>query len=171
MKWTKLRLSYKNPEQNVFYSEHIVLQVAGYSFPIRFCCSNLSKVCVKLAGKYTVCFEYLCVCLYGCVLTVHRSALNDFQRSEGRELVPWKADRVTLLPGITLEECAKRCSESLDCRSHNPTISVYLSNHTYFEFLAQTTQPVTDNYWNRTNVHHLNVKSTTFNSTVMEKWS
>lgn len=65
----------------------------------------------------------VCLCLYGCVLTVHRSALNDFQRSEGRELVPRKADRATLLPGITLEECAKRCSESLDCRSHNPAIS------------------------------------------------
>ncbi|XP_066521100.1 hepatocyte growth factor-like protein isoform X2 [Hoplias malabaricus] len=52
---------------------------------------------------------------------VHRSALNDFQRSEGRELVlkPWNADRLTLLPGITLEDCAKRCSHSLDCRAFN----------------------------------------------------
>ncbi|KAI4876739.1 hypothetical protein NFI96_007592 [Prochilodus magdalenae] len=54
-------------------------------------------------------------------LPVHRSALNDFQRSEGRELVlkSWNADRLTLLPGITLEECAKRCTQSQDCRAFN----------------------------------------------------
>ncbi|XP_062853582.1 hepatocyte growth factor-like protein [Trichomycterus rosablanca] len=55
------------------------------------------------------------------VSTVQRSALNDFQRSEGRELVlkSWNADHLILLPGITLEECAKRCSQSPDCRAFN----------------------------------------------------
>lgn len=50
--------------------------------------------------------------------TGYRSPLNDFQRSEGRELVPtsWNSIRVVLLPGLNLEECASRCSRSLDCR-------------------------------------------------------
>ncbi|XP_016352287.1 hepatocyte growth factor-like protein isoform X1 [Sinocyclocheilus anshuiensis] len=55
--------------------------------------------------------------------TVHafRSALNDFQRSEGRELVlkSWNVNRPTELPGITLEDCAKRCTESPECRAFN----------------------------------------------------
>ncbi|XP_058633832.1 hepatocyte growth factor-like protein [Onychostoma macrolepis] len=55
--------------------------------------------------------------------TVHafRSALNDFQRSEGRELVlkSWNVNRLTELPGITLEDCAKRCTESPECRAFN----------------------------------------------------
>ncbi|XP_076870082.1 hepatocyte growth factor-like protein [Brachyhypopomus gauderio] len=57
---------------------------------------------------------------YG-VVQEHRSALNDFQRSEGRELVlkPWNADRETLHPAITLEECAKKCKLSPDCRAFN----------------------------------------------------
>lgn len=50
--------------------------------------------------------------------TGYRSPLNDFQRSEGRELVPtaWNSARVLLLPGQNLEDCATRCSQSLDCR-------------------------------------------------------
>ena len=53
-----------------------------------------------------------------CQHTGYRSPLNDFQRSEGRELVatPWNAARVLLLPGLNLEDCATRCSQSLDCR-------------------------------------------------------
>uniref|UniRef100_A0A8C2HH36 Macrophage stimulating 1 n=1 Tax=Cyprinus carpio TaxID=7962 RepID=A0A8C2HH36_CYPCA len=55
--------------------------------------------------------------------TVHafRSALNDFQRSEGRELVlkSWNVNRLTEFPGITLEDCAKRCTESPECRAFN----------------------------------------------------
>lgn len=53
-----------------------------------------------------------------CTKTGYRSALNDFQRSEGRELVPtsWNSDRVQMLPGLNLEDCATRCSQSLDCR-------------------------------------------------------
>ncbi|XP_026068758.1 hepatocyte growth factor-like protein isoform X1 [Carassius auratus] len=55
--------------------------------------------------------------------TVHafRSALNDFQRSEGRELVlkSWNVNRLTELPGITLEDCAKRCTQSPECRAFN----------------------------------------------------
>uniref|UniRef100_A0A8C9T127 Macrophage stimulating 1 n=1 Tax=Scleropages formosus TaxID=113540 RepID=A0A8C9T127_SCLFO len=63
-----------------------------------------------------------------CAFTIHggqpkeyRSPLNDFQRSEGRELVPkaWNADRIVQLPGLSLEECAKRCSLTLDCRAFN----------------------------------------------------
>uniref|UniRef100_A0A674PQJ0 Macrophage stimulating 1 n=1 Tax=Takifugu rubripes TaxID=31033 RepID=A0A674PQJ0_TAKRU len=47
--------------------------------------------------------------------------LNDFQRSEGRELVPtsWNTARVSLLYSLTLEDCAQRCSKSLDCRAFN----------------------------------------------------
>uniref|UniRef100_A0A8C6P418 Macrophage stimulating 1 n=1 Tax=Nothobranchius furzeri TaxID=105023 RepID=A0A8C6P418_NOTFU len=47
--------------------------------------------------------------------------LNDFQRSEGRELVPspWNVARVQMLPGLSLEDCATRCSQSLDCRAFN----------------------------------------------------
>uniref|UniRef100_A0A674ET40 Macrophage stimulating 1 n=1 Tax=Salmo trutta TaxID=8032 RepID=A0A674ET40_SALTR len=47
--------------------------------------------------------------------------LNDFQRSEGRELVPtsWNSARVLILPGLTLEDCARRCSHTLDCRAFN----------------------------------------------------
>ncbi|XP_063071523.1 hepatocyte growth factor-like protein [Engraulis encrasicolus] len=57
-----------------------------------------------------------------------RSALNDYQRSEGRELVAvWNADRVRLLTGLTLEQCAQTCTEGLDCRAFNyetrPSIS------------------------------------------------
>uniref|UniRef100_A0A673JFD0 Hepatocyte growth factor-like protein n=1 Tax=Sinocyclocheilus rhinocerous TaxID=307959 RepID=A0A673JFD0_9TELE len=54
-----------------------------------------------------------------CVFTAFRSALNDFQRSEGRELVlkSWNVNRLTELPGITLEDCAKRCTESPECRA------------------------------------------------------
>ncbi|KAG5274258.1 hypothetical protein AALO_G00134080 [Alosa alosa] len=58
-----------------------------------------------------------------------RSALNDYQRSEGRELVakPWNVDRVRLIPGLTLEQCAQRCTEGTDCRAFNyetrPTIA------------------------------------------------
>ncbi|XP_036839179.1 hepatocyte growth factor-like protein [Oncorhynchus mykiss] len=50
-----------------------------------------------------------------------RSPLNDFQRSEGRELVPtsWNSARVLMLPGLTLEDCARRCSHTLDCRAFN----------------------------------------------------
>uniref|UniRef100_A0A671SKK9 Hepatocyte growth factor-like protein n=1 Tax=Sinocyclocheilus anshuiensis TaxID=1608454 RepID=A0A671SKK9_9TELE len=50
-----------------------------------------------------------------------RSALNDFQRSEGRELVlkSWNVNRLTEFPGITLEDCAKRCTESPECRAFN----------------------------------------------------
>ncbi|CAB1353400.1 unnamed protein product, partial [Coregonus sp. 'balchen'] len=46
-----------------------------------------------------------------------RCPLNDFQRSEGRELVPtsWNSARVLILPGLTLEDCARRCSNTLDC--------------------------------------------------------
>ncbi|XP_006631118.3 hepatocyte growth factor-like protein [Lepisosteus oculatus] len=57
----------------------------------------------------------------GGLVTGYRSPLNDFQRSEGRELVPLKGsvDRVRPLPGVSLEECAKQCSESLDCRAFN----------------------------------------------------
>uniref|UniRef100_A0A672N913 Hepatocyte growth factor-like protein n=1 Tax=Sinocyclocheilus grahami TaxID=75366 RepID=A0A672N913_SINGR len=56
-----------------------------------------------------------------CVFTAFRSALNDFQRSEGRELVlkSWNVNRLTELPGITLEDCAKRCTESPECRAFN----------------------------------------------------
>lgn len=58
--------------------------------------------------------------------TGYRSPLNDFQRSEGRELVPtaWNSARVLLLPGLNLEDCATRCSQSLDCRypSFNSTL-------------------------------------------------
>ncbi|XP_036388835.1 hepatocyte growth factor-like protein [Megalops cyprinoides] len=65
----------------------------------------------------------LCAALVFCgqVATGYRSPLNDFQRSEGRELVPksWNMDRMQLLPGLTLEECAKRCSQSLECRAFN----------------------------------------------------
>lgn len=48
----------------------------------------------------------------------YHSPLNDFQRSEGRELVPtsWNSARVSLLYGLNLEECAQRCSQSLECR-------------------------------------------------------
>ncbi|XP_037346167.2 hepatocyte growth factor-like protein isoform X1 [Pungitius pungitius] len=58
-----------------------------------------------------------------------RSLLNDFQRSEGRELAPtpWNSARVLLLPGLNLEDCATRCAQSLDCRAFNyetrPTVS------------------------------------------------
>uniref|UniRef100_A0A8C5HMR1 Hepatocyte growth factor-like protein n=1 Tax=Gouania willdenowi TaxID=441366 RepID=A0A8C5HMR1_GOUWI len=54
-------------------------------------------------------------------LTGYRSPLNDFQRSEGRELVPtsWNSARVQIIPGLNLEECATRCSQSLDCRAFN----------------------------------------------------
>uniref|UniRef100_A0A8D0D7Q3 Macrophage stimulating 1 n=1 Tax=Sander lucioperca TaxID=283035 RepID=A0A8D0D7Q3_SANLU len=61
--------------------------------------------------------------------TGYRSPLNDFQRSEGRELVPtpWNSARVLMLPGLNLEDCATRCSQSLDCRAFNyetrPTVS------------------------------------------------
>ncbi|KAG8007719.1 Hepatocyte growth factor-like protein [Nibea albiflora] len=61
--------------------------------------------------------------------TGYRSPLNDFQRSEGRELVPtaWNSARVLLLPGLNLEDCATRCSQSLDCRAFNyetrPTVT------------------------------------------------
>lgn len=50
--------------------------------------------------------------------TGYRSPLNDFQRSEGRELVPtsWNSARVSTLPGLNLEDCATRCSQTLDCR-------------------------------------------------------
>uniref|UniRef100_A0A4W4EQC4 Macrophage stimulating 1 n=1 Tax=Electrophorus electricus TaxID=8005 RepID=A0A4W4EQC4_ELEEL len=70
----------------------------------------------------------MCVFLSG--FPAHRSALNDFQRSEGRELIlkPWNVDREILHPGITLEECAKKCKVSPDCRFHNPTL---LSHHPY----------------------------------------
>uniref|UniRef100_A0A8C7XYQ0 Macrophage stimulating 1 n=1 Tax=Oryzias sinensis TaxID=183150 RepID=A0A8C7XYQ0_9TELE len=59
----------------------------------------------------------------------YRSPLNDFQRSEGRELVPtsWNSNLVQMLPNLNLEECASRCSQSLDCRAFNyetrPTVS------------------------------------------------
>lgn len=58
---------------------------------------------------------YFCFC---CTTTAYRSSLNDFQRSEGRELVPtsWNSARVWMLPGLHLEDCATRCSSSLDCR-------------------------------------------------------
>uniref|UniRef100_A0A667X0W7 Macrophage stimulating 1 n=1 Tax=Myripristis murdjan TaxID=586833 RepID=A0A667X0W7_9TELE len=51
----------------------------------------------------------------------YRSPLNDFQRSEGRELVPtpWNSARVVILPGLNLEDCATRCSQSLECRAFN----------------------------------------------------
>ena len=66
-------------------------------------------------------------------LTGYRSPLNDFQRSEGRELVPtaWNAARVVLLPGINLEDCATRCSQSLDCRYPTFTLTQqpYHRNH------------------------------------------
>ncbi|XP_064822910.1 hepatocyte growth factor-like protein [Oncorhynchus masou masou] len=50
-----------------------------------------------------------------------RCPLNDFQRSEGRELVPtsWNSARVLILPGLMLEDCARRCSNTLDCRAFN----------------------------------------------------
>uniref|UniRef100_A0A4W5PLN8 Macrophage stimulating 1 n=1 Tax=Hucho hucho TaxID=62062 RepID=A0A4W5PLN8_9TELE len=59
------------------------------------------------------------VCLYLAIGS--RSPLNDFQRSEGRELVPtsWNSARVLILPGLTLEDCARRCSHTLDCRAFN----------------------------------------------------
>ncbi|TNM88767.1 hypothetical protein fugu_005021 [Takifugu bimaculatus] len=46
----------------------------------------------------------------------YHSPLNDFQRSEGRELVPtsWNTARVSLLYSLTLEDCAQRCSKSLE---------------------------------------------------------
>ncbi|KAG7280568.1 hypothetical protein CRUP_028294 [Coryphaenoides rupestris] len=52
------------------------------------------------------------------VSTVYRSPLNDFQRSEGRELVPtsWNSARVLIQPALNVEDCATRCSLSLDCR-------------------------------------------------------
>ncbi|KAF3856198.1 hypothetical protein F7725_016921 [Dissostichus mawsoni] len=59
----------------------------------------------------------------------YRSPLNDFQRSEGRELVPtsWNSAQVLLLAVLNLEDCATRCSQSLDCRAFNyetrPTVS------------------------------------------------
>lgn len=60
----------------------------------------------------------LCPPLFRPPPTGYRSPLNDFQRSEGRELVPtsWNSARVLLLPGLTLEDCATRCAQSLDCR-------------------------------------------------------
>ncbi|XP_066553640.1 hepatocyte growth factor-like protein [Amia ocellicauda] len=69
--------------------------------------------------------ESLLACLTWALLAAlgaaSRSPLNDFQRSEGRELVPMneKTSRVRSLPGLTLEECAQQCSESLDCRAFN----------------------------------------------------
>ncbi|XP_030231481.1 hepatocyte growth factor-like protein [Gadus morhua] len=53
--------------------------------------------------------------------TVYRSPLNDFQRSEGRELVPtpWNSALALITEGLTLEDCATRCSLSLDCRAFN----------------------------------------------------
>uniref|UniRef100_A0A8D3CDU0 Macrophage stimulating 1 n=1 Tax=Scophthalmus maximus TaxID=52904 RepID=A0A8D3CDU0_SCOMX len=70
-----------------------------------------------------------CIALTVGLVTGHRSHLNDFQRSEGRELVPtpWNSARVLLLPGLNLEECATRCSQLLDCRAFNyetrPTVT------------------------------------------------
>uniref|UniRef100_A0A1A8ERY4 Macrophage stimulating 1 (Hepatocyte growth factor-like) n=1 Tax=Nothobranchius korthausae TaxID=1143690 RepID=A0A1A8ERY4_9TELE len=59
-----------------------------------------------------------CFLLAAGLVCGHRSPLNDFQRSEGRELVPspWNVARVQMLPGLSLEDCATRCSQSLDCR-------------------------------------------------------
>uniref|UniRef100_A0A3Q1JM01 Macrophage stimulating 1 n=1 Tax=Anabas testudineus TaxID=64144 RepID=A0A3Q1JM01_ANATE len=63
------------------------------------------------------------------LVTGYRSPLNDFQRSEGRELVPtsWNSARVSSLPGLNLEDCATRCSQSQDCRAFNyetrPTVT------------------------------------------------
>ncbi|KAJ3602483.1 hypothetical protein NHX12_030237 [Muraenolepis orangiensis] len=65
-------------------------------------------------------FSVLLTVCYG-LSTVYRSPLNDFQRSEGRELVPkaWNSARALLLAGLSLEDCASRCSLSLDCRAFN----------------------------------------------------
>ncbi|XP_071386892.1 hepatocyte growth factor-like protein [Centroberyx affinis] len=72
-----------------------------------------------------------CIVLTVCsgLVIGYRSPLNDFQRSEGRELVPtsWNSARVLTLPGLNLEDCATRCSQSLECRAFNyetrPTIT------------------------------------------------
>uniref|UniRef100_A0A3B5M999 Macrophage stimulating 1 n=1 Tax=Xiphophorus couchianus TaxID=32473 RepID=A0A3B5M999_9TELE len=63
----------------------------------------------------------LCILLTTGLSTALRSSLNDYQRSEGRELVPtaWNAARMQMLPGLNLEECASRCSQSQDCRAFN----------------------------------------------------
>ncbi|XP_061905551.1 hepatocyte growth factor-like protein [Entelurus aequoreus] len=63
----------------------------------------------------------LCCLLTTGLVTGYRSPLNDFQRSEGRELVPtsWNSGRVLLLLVLNLDECAARCSLSLDCRAFN----------------------------------------------------
>ncbi|KAM7402265.1 hypothetical protein PAMP_017519 [Pampus punctatissimus] len=70
-----------------------------------------------------------CLLLTAELVTGYRSPLNDFQRSEGRELVPtsWNSARVLMLPGLNLEDCATRCSQLLDCRAFNyetrPTVT------------------------------------------------
>ncbi|KAL0978718.1 hypothetical protein UPYG_G00174280 [Umbra pygmaea] len=67
--------------------------------------------------------------LWNGIVIGSRSPLNDFQRFEGRELVAtsWNSARVLILPGLTLEDCAKRCSHTLECRAFNyetrPTIT------------------------------------------------
>uniref|UniRef100_A0A8C7F0X5 Macrophage stimulating 1 n=1 Tax=Oncorhynchus kisutch TaxID=8019 RepID=A0A8C7F0X5_ONCKI len=67
------------------------------------------------------CCVFLLDCVFLCLAIGYRCPLNDFQRSEGRELVPtsWNSARVLILPGLTLEDCARRCSNTLDCRAFN----------------------------------------------------
>lgn len=87
-----------------------------------YICSSM----LRKAGPKVMCAADLCPAgtkpglgLYLIVdQTGYHSPLNDFQRSEGRELVPtsWNSARVSLLSGLNLEDCAQRCAQSLDCR-------------------------------------------------------
>ncbi|KAK6473867.1 hepatocyte growth factor-like protein isoform X1 [Huso huso] len=67
--------------------------------------------------------SYFCFTVALCIgfITADRSAVNDYQRSEGRELQ--RLSRIAVggeeISMVSLEECAKRCSLSLDCRSFN----------------------------------------------------
>uniref|UniRef100_A0A8C6WK68 Macrophage stimulating 1 n=1 Tax=Neogobius melanostomus TaxID=47308 RepID=A0A8C6WK68_9GOBI len=71
---------------------------------------------------------FTCFLLVLEVSLAYCSPLNNFQRSEGRELVPmaWNLGRVITYRGEFLESCASRCALSLDCRAFNfesrPTI-------------------------------------------------
>ena len=87
---------------------------------------------VYIGWVFSLQFRSPLINIHVCVLrTGSRSALNDYQRSEGRELVakPWNADRVRLIPGLTLEQCAQRCTEGVDCRFTHSLLGAHKYTH------------------------------------------
>ncbi|KAM4722214.1 hepatocyte growth factor-like protein isoform 2-T2 [Rhinophrynus dorsalis] len=59
----------------------------------------------------------LCLQAAAIIATVHRSPLNDYQRSKGLELVHLNNHGVKEDLSMEVHQCAKRCTEILDCRS------------------------------------------------------